>query len=77
MKAMNMHRRTWLQLGFSAIGASIAASLAPREGAADESDPSKIVRADHVIMLWLNGGPSHIDTFDLRLCPGRSVSATC
>ena len=63
-----MGRRSALRLGASAMfgtlvtryldGDAIAATAAAR-------------RADACILLWLNGGPSHIDTFDPK--PGRAT----
>jgi hypothetical protein len=62
-----MTRRTLLRVGSSALfGSLVARYLAPRSAFGDD-DPR--VRANACIVLWLNGGPSHIDTFDPK--PGR------
>ncbi|HEY6461645.1 MAG TPA: DUF1501 domain-containing protein, partial [Polyangiaceae bacterium] len=66
---MHIHRRTFLGLGTSAVfGSLVARWLAPSDAfAADVPKP----RAQACILLWLNGGPSHIDTFDPK--PGRAA----
>jgi hypothetical protein len=62
---MSLSRRAFHQWGFSAIGAAIASSIAPQVLQADGEKPGVAsLAAQHVIMLWLNGGPSHVDTFD-------------
>jgi hypothetical protein len=43
-----------------------------RERRAADSAPRLAARADACILLWMNGGPSHLDTFDPK--PGRKVS---
>jgi uncharacterized protein (DUF1501 family) len=61
-------RRQVLRIGTSAFfGALVARALAPRGALAAATPPPPRVRA--CILLWLNGGPSHIDTFDPK--PGR------
>ena len=60
-------RRTVLKLGTSAVfGSLVARWLAPAGALADATPPS---RARACVLLWLNGGPSHLDTFDPK--PGR------
>src|SRR5689334_13858847 len=57
-------RRRFLHSGLAAT----LALLAPRGSAvADDARPRP--RARSCIVLWMNGGPSHIDTFDPK--PGR------
>src|SRR5262245_25109526 len=64
-------RRTWLQIGGLSLGA-LAAGLPPNLARvlASEDDAAatalKIDREFAVILFWANGGPSHIDTFDLK-----------
>ncbi len=59
-----LDRRTWLKLGGLSLGALVSgtgpnlAQLFATESAAG-SDFS-------VILFWANGGPSHLDTFDLK-----------
>ncbi len=62
-------RRSLLRAGGSAIfGAIVARYLASRE-ALGATGPAP--KASACILLWLNGGPSHIDTFDPK--PGRAT----
>jgi hypothetical protein len=64
-----MHRRTLLKVGTSAFfGALVARALSPTRAFAADAPPAK---AQSVVLLWLNGGPSHIDTFDPK--PGRAT----
>lgn len=59
-----LNRRTWLKVGGLSLGALYAgpalhlARLLAAENVAD--------RDFSVILLWANGGPSHLDTFDLK-----------
>src|SRR6516225_111105 len=54
-------RRELLQAGaISAIGLSLPAFLRMRAAAA----PTTVPRS--MILLWLWGGPSHLDTFDMK-----------
>src|SRR5262249_52614792 len=59
----NVSRRDFLRIGaLAAGGLSLADVLRLRAQAATESKS----RHKSVIMVWLNGGPSHIDTYDLK-----------
>src|ERR1700730_2137863 len=65
-------RRQVLRVGVSsAFGALVARYLWGGAARADEERPAK---ARACILLWLNGGPSHIDTFDPK--PGRPGGGT-
>src|SRR6266704_794747 len=56
-------RRALLQVGsLGALGLSLGDVL--RWQVAQAADPSP--RAKSIILLWLWGGPSHLDTFDLK-----------
>src|SRR5436189_6181599 len=58
-----MTRRAALRAGsLGVIGLSLADLLRIR--AASSAEPSP--RAKSIILLWLWGGPSHLDTFDLK-----------
>ena len=59
-----LDRRTFLRLGASGF---MAALLARGEPARPATPPPAQAKA--CILLWLNGGPSHIDTFDPK--PGK------
>jgi hypothetical protein len=64
-----LSRRAMLRLGTSAVfGSLVARWLDPRLAFAAEAPKPK---AQACILLWLNGGPSHIDTFDPK--PGRAT----
>jgi uncharacterized protein (DUF1501 family) len=52
-------RRNFLQYtAHGALGLLVASALRPREAAAEAP------RARSLVVLWMNGGPSHVDTFD-------------
>jgi hypothetical protein len=60
-------RRAILRVGTSAVfGSLVARYIAPLRAAAADAPRA---HANACIVLWLNGGPSHIDTFDPK--PGR------
>lgn len=62
-------RRALIRLGTSAVfGSLVTRYLAPSAALAAQEAPGK---ARACILLWLNGGPSHIDTFDPK--PGRAT----
>ena len=62
-------RRSLLRLGTSAFfGALVSRWISPSRALAGDLPAAK---ADACILLWLNGGPSHIDTFDPK--PGRQT----
>jgi hypothetical protein len=58
-----MHRRSFLQASLSGLGALWLADVAGTR-AAQAKEEKRPSRADACIVLWLNGGPSHVDTFD-------------
>lgn len=60
-------RRSILSLGLAAMGAAV---LRRGEGDARAAEPARGA-ASACIVLWMNGGPSHLDTFDPK--PGRKV----
>src|SRR6266850_1671712 len=60
-------RRTWLKIGGISLGAlasgglpSLARLLAAEEAAGGSRDDFS------VILFWANGGPSHLDLFELK-----------
>jgi hypothetical protein len=64
-------RRQWLRVGglcfgalFSGPGPSLARLFAAGEAAARRHRP--LDRDFSVILFWADGGPSHLDTFDLK-----------
>jgi hypothetical protein len=66
-----MDRRSWLRIGGLSLGALIAggelnlARLFAAEQAAAKRRRS-LSKDFSVILFWANGGPSHLDTFDLK-----------
>jgi hypothetical protein len=61
-----MDRRTWLKIGslnFGALSLGVQPSLAGLL-AAEQSPP--VDKEFSVILFWANGGPSHLDLFDLK-----------
>lgn len=62
-----LDRRTWLKIGGLNLGAlaiGMQPSLAGVLAAAEQQ--AKVDRDFSVILFWANGGPSHIDLFDLK-----------
>src|SRR4051812_16367807 len=63
--AAALSRRGFLEFGSAGLlGLSLGEFL--RLEAAPAGDAAKDRKADSVIMLWLNGGPSTIDMWDLK-----------
>src|SRR5947209_6806596 len=59
-----LSRREFLHVGgLSALGLSLPAFLRVRQAAAAEATPSRR-SSMNCILLWMQGGPSHIDTLD-------------
>jgi hypothetical protein len=57
-------RRSFLKVGFLGLaGLTLADHLRLRARAADSGQPTKDTS---VILLWLGGGPSHLDMYDLK-----------
>jgi hypothetical protein len=67
---IHIDRREVFRIGVSgAFGALVSRWLSPLQALAGTSP-----RAKTCILLWLNGGPSHIDTFDPK--PGRPTGGS-
>ena len=62
----SLSRRQWLQ--WSAAGVA-AGSMSPWFEALAEDAAPKVARGRSCILLWMSGGPSQMDTFDLK--PGH------
>ena len=69
--AEGLNRRSWLRIGSLSLGAlvsglepSLARLFAAEERAARRG--RSLDRDFSVILFWANGGPSHLDTFDLK-----------
>lgn len=62
---LNCSRRGFLRLS---LPSALSLALASRWGFADDDATSSPRADDHsLILLWLNGGPSHIDSFDPKM----------
>ncbi len=61
-----MHRRNCLQLGLAGLaGGSFVDLLAMRRASANAAQtPGK--RPTNCILIWMDGGPTHLETFDLK-----------
>ncbi len=59
-------RRDGLKLGLCGlIGGGLAGALRATQARASETDASPIKKqADACILIWMDGGPSHYETFD-------------
>lgn len=62
-----LDRRTWMQIGGLSLGA-LASGLRPdlQTLMAAEAAGKRLDDDFSVILLWANGGPSHLETFDLK-----------
>src|SRR5947209_416465 len=56
-------RRQWLKLAAAGVGLTSASGWIEALAAETAKDPR---RKRSCILLWMNGGPSHLDTFDLK-----------
>src|SRR5262245_30563779 len=54
-------RRSFLQIGAFGAGRTLAGMLRAREASPDKGSSNKAA-----IMIYLPGGPSHMDTYDLK-----------
>jgi hypothetical protein len=61
-----MDRRTWLRIGGLSFGALCAGAAPDLAGLLAASERTTLDRDFSVILFWANGGPSHLETFDLK-----------
>src|SRR4051812_28156720 len=62
-------RRQWLTVGGLSLGALVSGLEPSLAGlfAAEKAAPRRALSKDFsVILFWANGGPSHLDLFDLK-----------
>src|SRR6266436_8427751 len=60
----SVSRRSFLQIGVAGMGAmSLGQMLALKEASAAAGTAKKDTS---VILLWLDGGPGHMDTYDMK-----------
>jgi len=65
--AIGVVRREFLQVGFSGLlGVGASTLSAARARAAAAGGTAQAARAKSVILVFLTGAPSHIDTFDMK-----------
>jgi len=61
-----MHRREWLRIGGLSLGA-LCAGLAPSLARLFAAEKAHAISRDFsVILFWAHGGPSHLETFDVK-----------
>jgi uncharacterized protein (DUF1501 family) len=65
--AASWTRRNLLRAGSAGLLSGLAAQFAERSAFAGAQAPEP--QASHLIVLWMNGGPSHIDTWDPKSGP--------
>jgi len=58
-------RRSFLQAGFLGLGGMALGDLLRHRATAADSTPTKDDRPA-VILIWLQGGPSHLETYDMK-----------
>lgn len=61
---LGLTRREWLQVGYTGLLGLSLPSLLP--AATARSSPAPQGKAKSVILVFLTGAPSHVDTFDLK-----------
>lgn len=68
-------RRNLLRMGLTAgMGYLLSPNMRSLFAAEASAGPAAATKAQHLILLWMNGGPSHIDTFDPK--PGRATGGS-
>src|SRR5262249_39176725 len=60
-----LDRRTWLKVGGLSLGALVSGAQ-PNLARLFAAEQRSLSKDFSVILFWANGGPSHIDTFDLK-----------
>src|SRR6476619_8570608 len=69
-------RRDFLRLSAAGVfGASASGWMDVLSARAAETRVNSKARAKHCILLWMDGGPSHKDTLDLK--PGSKGAGEC
>jgi hypothetical protein len=58
----NASRRDFLRIGSFGLGLTLADVLRLQA----QGSPEKLRRRKSVILVWLDGGPSHLDTYDMK-----------
>ena len=72
---MSISRRSLLRMSLTAgMGYLLNPTMRSLFAADAAAAPAAARKAEHLILLWMNGGPSHIDSFDPK--PGRSTGGS-
>lgn len=64
-----MHRRELIEIGYSSVLGLALSSLSSRRGVCSDAAPAVAAsfgRAKHALLVFLFGGPSQLDTFDVK-----------
>src|SRR6516165_9210963 len=63
-----LDRRSWLKVGGLSLGALLSGGGPSLAGlfAAEQAARRPLSKDFSVILFWANGGPSHLETFDLK-----------
>lgn len=61
-----LDRRTWLKVGGLSLGALCAGMTPSLAQLLHAQERGQVDRDFSVILFWANGGPSHLETFDLK-----------
>lgn len=64
---LQLRRREWMRLSAAGVaGASLTGWLPALAARAAETQPQAKAKAKRIVVLWMDGGPPHTDTFDLK-----------
>lgn len=74
-RKQGVSRRSLLRMSLTAgMGYLLNPTMRSLFATTPAAAPAGTRKAEHLILLWMNGGPSHIDTFDPK--PGRSTGGS-
>lgn len=62
-------RRSLIRGGAGLALAGLVDKFLERTAHADDATAKRLATAEHLVVLWMNGGPSHIDTWDPKTGP--------
>jgi len=68
----SLSRRELLAFGSAGLASALFAELGFAQAGPEAAPAAKKAAATHCIVLWMNGGPSHLDTFDPK--PGSKAA---
>ena len=74
-RAATLSRREMLARSGTGLGMLALANLCAREANAIEQDLHHRPRAKQIVHLFMNGGPSHVDTFDPKPALAKYAAA--